>query len=135
MDKLVWSPQLSVGIPSMDAGHRAFIDEMGRLADLPNEEFGASLRALIAAMENDFREEEELMEKIDFSALQIHREQHARVLGALHRVVPGVFRGEYQAARNAIKLLPQWFLFHLSTMDAALAVAIEIAAMAVTSED
>jgi len=129
MENLVWSPQMSLGIASIDSEHHSFVDELGRIAGLPDEEFGASLYALIAAMEKDFHGEEVMMEKIDFPALQSHREQHARVLSAMHHVVSGVMLGDFTSARKAVELLPQWFLFHLSTMDTALAVALDVAGM------
>ena len=129
MEKLEWSPQMSLGITSIDSEHHAFVDQMSRLAGLPDEEFGEGLYALISAMEKDFRGEEVTMEEIGFPALQSHREQHARVLSALHHVVPGVMLGDFTSARKAIELLPQWFLFHLSTMDTALAVAMDMAGM------
>lgn len=134
MEKLEWSPQMSLGIAAIDSEHRAFVEQIGRLADLPDEEFGAGLYALISALEKDFRGEEVVMEKIEFPALQSHREQHARVLSALHHVVPGVMHGDYISARKAIELLPQWFLFHLSTMDTALAVAMDMAGLVESSE-
>lgn len=129
MEKLAWSPQMSLGVAAIDTEHHAFIDELGRLADLPDEEFRTGLHALIATMERDFRGEEIVMERIEFPALQSHREQHARVLSALHHVVPGVMLGDYTSARKAVELLPQWFLFHLSTMDTALAVAMDLAGL------
>ncbi len=127
MEKPVWLPQMSLGVPAMDDAHKALVEEFAYLSSAPDTEFCTCLFALIAGMERDFREEETLMEAIDFPALQSHREQHARVLGALHHVVPDVRQGDYASARVAIKLLPKWFEFHLSTMDAALAVALELA--------
>lgn len=127
MEKLVWSQHMSLGIPAMDLAHRVFVEELARLASEPDSAFGAGLFALIPMLEKDFREEEALMEAIDFPALQSHREQHARVLSALHHVAPEVMRGDYVAARKAIELLPQWFVFHLATMDTALAVALDLA--------
>lgn len=127
MEKFAWSPEMALGIPTMDDAHKAFVEKLARLATVPDSEFGAGLHALIAEIERLFREEEALMEGIDFPALQSHREQHARVLSALHHVVPDVMRGDCSSARKVIELMPQWFLFHLSTMDAALAVALDLA--------
>lgn len=127
MEKLVWSPLMSVGVPAMDDAHRAFVEELANLVTVPDREFGAGLFALISDMERDFREEEELMEEIDFPAIQTHREQHARVLSALHHVIPDVMQGDCMSARKVIELLPQWFLFHLMTMDMALAVTLDLA--------
>ncbi|MDR3483236.1 MAG: hemerythrin domain-containing protein [Burkholderiaceae bacterium] len=134
MEKLEWSPQMLLGIASMDAEHHAFVDQIAQLAELPDEAFGPALYALIKTMERDFHGEETVMEEIGFPALLSHREQHARVLSALHHVVPGVMRGDFAAARKAIELLPQWFLFHLSTMDTALAAAIDIAGVVEPAE-
>ena len=129
MESLTWTVQMALGIPEMDREHKAMLENLAHLAALPNAEFGARFFSLIATMESDFRCEEELMEKINFPALQSHREQHARVLSALHHVVPSVKLGEFGTAREAIELLPQWFLFHLSTMDTALVVALDMARM------
>jgi hemerythrin len=120
---------MSLGVPAMDDAHKAFVEELACLVSLPDGDFGAGLFALIASMERDFREEEESMEAIDFPAIQSHREQHARVLSALHHVVPDVMQGDCASARKAIELLPQWFLFHLSTMDMALAVTLDTAGL------
>jgi hemerythrin-like metal-binding protein len=124
MEQIVWLPQVSVGIPAMDATHKDVLEEMTRVAHATDADFGPSLFALIARLECDFQAEEELMESIDFSALLSHREQHARALSGLHHVVSRVMGGDLTSGRKAIDLLPQWFLPHLSTMDTALAVAL-----------
>lgn len=134
MEKLEWSPQMSLGIASIDAEHHAFVDQIAQLTELSDDDFGPALFALISTMEKDFHGEETIMEEIGFPALQSHREQHARVLSALHHVVPGVMQGDCAAARKAIELLPQWFLFHLSTMDTAMAVAMDVAGVAEAAE-
>jgi methyl-accepting chemotaxis protein len=127
MEKITWSAEMALGVPAMDDAHKALVEELARLATVPDSEFGAGLDLLIAEMERDFREEEALMETIDLPALRSHREQHARVLSALHHVVPDVLKGDYSSARKVIELMPQWFLVHLSTMDAALAAALDSA--------
>lgn len=126
MDKLVWSPQMELGVPAMDSSHKAFVDELAQIAATPDDQFGALFFLLIARLERDFDEEAELMEEIDFPALNSHREQHARVLSGLHHVVPHVMNGEIAIGRQAVEFLQEWFLFHLSTMDLALAVALDL---------
>ncbi|WP_371417381.1 bacteriohemerythrin [Noviherbaspirillum sp. UKPF54] len=126
MSTLVWSPQMELGIPGMDSAHQAFFAELAHIAAAPDDQFGALFFLLIAKLERDFEEEEELMERIDFPALNSHREQHARVLSGLHHVVPHVMNGNIGIGRHAIELLQEWFLFHLTTMDLALAVALDM---------
>ena len=135
MEKLAWTSQMSLGDAEMDGAHKAFVEQLGVLVELPDTAFGAGLSALVAAMETDFRHEEEQMERLNYAGLQAHREQHARVLSALHHVVPDVMKGDTASARHALELLPQWFVFHLSTMDTALAVASDMAGSEATAGD
>ncbi len=126
---LDWSPQMALGVAEIDAAHRAFILQLAQVHSAPDAAFENALYALITAMETDFREEEALMEAIDFPGLRSHREQHARVLSALHHVVPQVMQGDHAQARKAVELIAPWFMLHLTTMDATLAVALELAAI------
>jgi hemerythrin len=126
MEKHIWSPQMELGIPAMDNAHKAFFEELARVAATPPDQFGTVFFRLIAELERDFEEEEQLMEQISFPALNSHREQHARVLAGLHHVVPHVMDGDVDVGLQALEFLQEWFLFHLSTMDLALAVAIDL---------
>jgi methyl-accepting chemotaxis protein len=126
---LDWSSQMALGAPDIDHAHQAFIAQLEQLLSAPDDAFEGGLYGLITAMETDFRQEEALMEEIDFPGIRMHREQHARVLSALHHVVPQVMQGDHAAARKVIELIPQWFLFHLTTMDAAMVVALELASL------
>jgi hemerythrin len=124
MGEFEWSSEWKLGNPDMDNSHKALLRRFGEVDAASDAEFGTSLKSLIAAIERDFREEEELMETMEFPLLQAHREQHARVLSAFHHVVPEVVKGNYEDARHAVRLWPKWFLFHVMSMDAALAAAL-----------
>jgi hemerythrin len=129
METLIWSPQMSLGLPAMNDVSKTFVEELSSLMTAPDHEFGENLPKLIARMEHDFRREEMMMEEIDFPTLRTHREEHARALGTLHHVVPKVMQGDYALARIAIELLPQWLLFHLLKMDTALLAALSAAGL------
>ncbi|HYD61233.1 MAG TPA: hemerythrin domain-containing protein [Noviherbaspirillum sp.] len=126
MQTIKWSQDMSLGVSGMDDAHREFLDELTGLLTTPDHMFAPAFMRLVERIEKDFHEEEELMEEIDYPGLQGHREQHARVLGALHHVAPHVMDGDLSLGREAAELLPQWFLFHLSTMDTALAFALDL---------
>jgi hemerythrin len=65
------------------------------------------------------------MEETEFPGIKTHREQHARVLSALHHIHPQVTSGNAVLGRKVIEdLLPQWLAFHISTMDMAWAMQI-----------
>jgi len=123
METKAWNANMALGIPLFDEAHQALAEQVGRLLDGPDSELEAGLEALVAALEEDFRVEESLMETIDYPAICSHREQHARVLAALHCLAPG----DIAAARHAVGLLLPWFEMHLATADTALAIALQMA--------
>lgn len=125
MDVLEWTPAMELGNPAIDEAHRALFDEMMRLYAAPDSELAEGLPRLCDRLERDFREEEDLMEAMDLPEVKEHREQHARVLSALHHVEVG----EPAEAREALMLLPQWFQLHLATMDRSLAAGLHPASM------
>lgn len=127
MQDIKWNPAMALGVPVMDAAHQKLLEEFARLEGMADEQFGEAFSALIATVERDFRQEEDMMEQIAYPSLHTHREQHARVLGALHHADPFVNDGDLTQAREALTLLPQWFLLHQSTMDLALAAALDVA--------
>ncbi len=126
MQAIKWSQDMSLGVSGMDDAHREFIEELTGLLTTPHGVFPSAFMRMVEKLEKDFHEEEDLMEEIDFPGLHGHREQHARVLGALHHVATHVMRGDIGLGREAVDLLPPWFLFHLSTMDTALALALDL---------
>ncbi|HZW20016.1 hemerythrin domain-containing protein [Noviherbaspirillum sp.] len=125
MQAIKWTQDMSLGVTGMDAAHEEFLEDLSELLTTPDSRFAQGFMRLIEKVEKDFREEEELMEEIDYPGLHGHREQHARVLAALHHVAPHVMSGDVALGREAAELLPQWFLYHLSTMDTALAFALD----------
>jgi hemerythrin-like metal-binding protein len=127
MQALTWSPQMSLGITDMDNAHKALIQELTDIMSAPDPEFSARLLRIVALLENDFREEEALMEKITYPALRVHREEHAELLSTLHHVVPQAMSGDYVLPRQVLNMLPQWFLNHLVKMDSALVKALNAA--------
>jgi hemerythrin len=122
MNKLIWTPGLELGIPEVDKAHQSFLIKLSDIVSTPQQDFDKRYISLVADLEQDFTEEEALMESIDFYELNPHREQHARVLGELHDAIPDVIRGNNESALKVLELLPKWFLFHLTTMDSLMAI-------------
>ncbi|MDC8756987.1 bacteriohemerythrin [Janthinobacterium fluminis] len=127
MHAIRWSEDMALGVPTMDQAHQALLAQLERLIAAPDEHFAAAYCELIATLEADFREEEQLMEKINFPARRRHSEQHARVLNGLRHADADVRQGDMAAGRDVVRMLPRWFLGHLSSMDLELAVALELA--------
>jgi len=120
MEKVLWTEQLSLGVPEIDDAHKKFLLQLSIVANMRDEKLGDVLFALIKDMEQDFAHEEALMEKIGYPDIRAHREQHARVLSSFHEVVPEVLKGDCHSAHHLLDLLPSWLVVHITTMDKAL---------------
>lgn len=127
MQMVQWCAEMALGVPEVDAAHEAFLGELGRLADAPAQALASGVAALITLMEQDFRAEEALMEEIAFPGLRSHRQHHALALEGLHQAHDYIDAGDVAFGHATIAQLSRWFLIHLSTMDLALAVALDIA--------
>lgn len=123
METMGWRADMALGIPLFDEAHQALTEQVALLQAMPDNAFEAGLAELVAALEEDFRLEERLMEAIDYPALRSHREQHARVLATLHCLAPG----DIAAGRRVAALVLPWFEMHLATADTALALALQLA--------
>ena len=122
MNKLEWIPEMALGIPEIDASHQRFLAKFNAIAAAPDLEFALRFFAMTEEIESGFRQEEALMESADFYDITLHRQQHARLLRALHRAAPDVLNGDFNAARQTLRTLPKWFLFHLASMDKKISV-------------
>lgn len=115
----------SPGIAALDELHRSCRAAIENLVDAGQGRLEAGFPDLLNHIEHAFRTEERWMDEIDYPALKSHREQHARVLGALHHVHGKVMDGDLVLGRHVVDdLLPQWLSLHIDTMDNALAMAL-----------
>lgn len=117
-----WSSDMSTGVMAMDDMHHHLFDALTCLSSASDGEFCLNYGALVKIVEQAFSAEDGWMDATDYPSLKIHREQHARVLGALHNVHARVMEGDLAIGRDVVdRLLPEWLAFHMSTMDMALA--------------
>jgi hemerythrin-like metal-binding protein len=118
---------MSTGVTAIDELNRDFANAMQQVACAAEHAFEEQYRAFVKKAERAFSIEEHWMEEIDCPLLHSHREQHARVLGALHNVHSRVMNGDIALGRDVVgRLLPQWFSFHVATMDVALAAMLAV---------
>lgn len=123
-----WLSEMTCGVAALDRWHHDFVRAMNEASASKDHEFCSRYGALISKAEHAFRQEERWMEEVDFPILKVCQEQHARVLGALHNVHSRVMEGDLGLGREVVdQLLPHWFAFHASTVDATLALAMQVA--------
>lgn len=131
MSEIQLPVDMSTGVTEMDQLHFDFFETLSQLSALPDDEFALGFRGFVHHAEKAFAKEEQWMEDSDFPADKSHREQHARVLSALHHVHSRVLAGDITTGRETVEtLLPHWFAFHISTMDMALASAMQTSSLA-----
>jgi hemerythrin-like metal-binding protein len=124
MEPFAWTADMELGLPQIDRSHRILVERIEAATRQPDGDFAAAYEDLIDALDAEFHAEDCLMDEIDFTAAHSHREQHARVMAALHQISTA----EPGARRQALALLLPWFQLHLATMDVALAEAARVAA-------
>lgn len=124
MSEVIWTTDMSFGMPELDASHQDILNGLAQLRDATGADFSAGYAHLLEKIESDFRSEEDLMETLEFPGLKNHREQHARILSILHQAALQVMEGDVLFGQKIIRLLPEWFIQHMATLDIALAEAL-----------
>ena len=122
----LWHDDMETGITPLDDLHHSLFEAMSAAASANDEQFAEDYSALLKRMKCALLKEEQWMEEIDATLLKIYREQHARVLSALDNVHRRVLDKDFDLGRKVVAdLLPQWYAVHVSTLDMALAIAIQ----------
>jgi hemerythrin-like metal-binding protein len=130
MQYAILTPESSTGVVAMDILHRQLDDALRATLSAKDTDFIRHFRHLAAMLEETFATEELWMEEIDYPAVKSHREQHARALSGIHHVHCSLMAGDVAAARKVVMiLLPDWMRLHMATMDAALAMYLQLSGM------
>ena len=124
MDSIVFGPDLALGIPVLDQSHRIVFVMLEAMESLPRPAFDQACRELATEFIEHLREENSLMERIDYAAAQAHRAAHGNLLERIARVLRLLRDGEEATARDIVRSLPDWLEAHINTMDLALAIAV-----------
>ena len=113
-------------INEYDALHRRLDAVLRYALAAQAHDFPRRFAYLAETLEKSFAREDAWMEQIGYPAVRAHREQHARVLSAMHHVHCSLMAGHDGMARKVVSLLlPDWMYLHMETMDAALAAYME----------
>jgi len=91
---LVWSDELSVGIPEIDAEHKHFIMLVNELnaaiiSRLGIEEIKRCMRAILDDAEAHFAHEERLFKEWGYPDAAEHAQRHAEAIEYFHSIIDG----------------------------------------------
>lgn len=121
-----WSPELSVGIPTIDEHHRYLFDLTNTLHEAIAEKRGIReaarvLRALTHYVRVHFRAEERLMESKGFDGLARQQVQHFQFEEMLREFHRAMLAHPLTAPYEMLRYLRHWLVNHIRHEDAHLA--------------
>jgi len=125
MSLLVWKPEYSLGVASVDEEHQQMInminDAYTQMLDCNGldrpELFLSDIYIAIAA---HFAHEEHLMVQAKYPEYQEHRADHKQLLQEIRDIMEG-YLANPEGAQEQLKIgLTEWFSGHFSTFDARL---------------
>jgi len=125
MSLLEWNPAYSIGIPEVDAEHRAMIDEINRthaaLGERPvAAEAIARLGEIVAHISAHFALEEKNMRDRGYNAFGPHKDDHERLIDELLELTAEIDAAEAYDPAVLAAALDAWFGVHFRTHDARL---------------
>jgi len=125
MALLHWKPEYTVGIDAVDHEHKELIDLINRLhAALPTNSIKDSVEPflgdLFKAISGHFALEERFMRERDYDQLQIHKNDHERLLDEIREIMESFVGGDAVTDDELSTRLQRWFSQHFETHDARL---------------
>ncbi|ALU90858.1 bacteriohemerythrin [Herbaspirillum rubrisubalbicans] len=124
VDTALLNQRIPALLAEMDAEHRQVLESISALILVPPERFASGYSALVAQIEEGFREEEKMMDDITYPGLHAHRRDHAELLALLHRLRPYLEDGNAPLVDIVMGMIPAMLIRHMSGMDQELALAL-----------
>ncbi|NLL38174.1 MAG: hemerythrin family protein [Clostridiales bacterium] len=121
---IIWTPNLSVGVESIDAQHKSLFEKVNDLFEAgknkrAKETIGEMLDFLDDYTKQHFRDEEAYMAKINYPGLEQQKTAHKKFVEELSKL-----KQEYQQSGgnialiiNANQMILNWLTHHISNMD------------------
>jgi hemerythrin len=119
---LVWNDSLMVGNAVIDADHRETVELLAEVIDAGDDALPELFTRFALHLRTHLSREEELMRRYGFPASTIHKMEHDRVRMELDGIETRLAAGNLQLVRTYTStVVPEWFINHKDTMDAATA--------------
>lgn len=124
MTAIAWNDRLRLGVPAVDADHRKLVDLLGvflaKCAEgAPAHDLAQVLADLLEESRQHFAREEEMLDRLNFPDLAVHRAEHQVLLSQAehfqHRLDDGLLTPEL--LEQTATFLQQWLLDHIQTDD------------------
>ena len=118
----VWTPALRVGLEEMDTQHQGLIQLMARLHDegtahVPKPVFVDTLGQFARLTVRHFADEEAAMASFDYPRLDIHQDQHRRLLERFDGYRVAIGRPDGRFTESFTGFLRDWLTGHIKGAD------------------
>ncbi len=116
-----WDDSIALGIPNIDAQHKALFDWVNRLdAAIKKgdeaEAVGEVIMDLITYVTEHFSEEERLMISCNYPDLPAHRQEHDQFVSRLREIQVNFLHGHKMAA-SVLDFMVEWLVCHIKGTD------------------
>ncbi|CAN5868931.1 hypothetical protein BH11PSE13_BH11PSE13_30370 [soil metagenome] len=121
MAALNWSDALVLDLPFMDREHHAFVTSIERVDRAEDARLAEAWSDLLACTTDHFAREDLWMRSSGFASGKDHIVQHRVVLEVMREGLIQAREGRLLQVREMARQLRSWYVKHVQTMDAALA--------------
>ena len=121
MAALKWSDSLSLDFPLMDEADREFVVLLACVEGADNEHLWTAWRDLVEHTAEHFGREDAWMRLTGFASANSQSVQHHVVLQVMREGLTQAGEGRVLQVREMARQLADWFVRHVQTLDAALA--------------
>jgi len=118
MSLIEWNDSLKRGLNFQDHDHEEAVGLMNALQTCSDEDLPKIFTQHVEHLRAHLERENELMDRIGFFAIDMHKGEHTRVLAETDAMQAKLEAGDIATVRAYVTdALPQWFLEHLDSMD------------------
>ncbi len=121
MAALNWSDALVLDLPFMDRENQAFVKLIERVDVADDAQLALAWSDLVACTTNHFAREDLWMQSSGFASRKDHIVQHRVVLEVMREGLVHARERRFLQVREMARQLRSWYVKHVQTMDAALA--------------
>ena len=121
MEKFVaWNVSYEVGVPHVDKQHRQLVDLinslynacLGEKAEL-DETFTSVMKELVDYVMIHFKDEETIMEQINYPGLKEHKQKHELFVKEILKSVNAYNNGKQFVPNSFVRFLCDWLFNHI----------------------
>lgn len=122
MEQIIWTPEFSVGVASLDEQHKRLIGMINKLVDdsgacVDSETISDILTQMTKYASMHFRAEEQLMAEHDYPGLAAHRHEHLEYRKKAVNFCLKVMDKRPETPNEIINFLFEWWTQHILHSD------------------